>query len=833
MSMGVRLAAIVVLSVTLAPMARPSTVPISERLAVQPLERIERLTLAPVDIAAARAEDSDRRAAGEPDRFAMAEDVYLTPETHGTWEELPAAGLVLWRLRIVAPGCLSLNLGCERFFLPPGGRLVLHAADGRGPVREFTERDIRPHGQLWTPVVLGDELVMEMTLPLTARDDYALAVIHVGKGYRTFGEDLVAKSGTCNVDVVCPEGDPWRNEIASVARITISGSFICTAAMINNTAQDATPYLLTAAHCGINALSDASVVVYWNFESPVCGDQSGGSLEDTQSGSIFRANLSDTDFCLVELEELPDPLWGVAWAGWNRADAAPDSVTTIHHPSADEKSISFEYDATEITSREAYDSPGDGTHLRVVDWDLGTTEGGSSGAPLFDARHRIIGQLYGGYASCINNESDWYGRFYRSWEGGGTADNRLRDWLDPLGTAPLTVDTFAPGASGFWVAPSAGVSAQGDPGGPFAPETTEYTMENLGSDPLDYLVTVDQPWVNISGGSGTLAGNASTAVTIGFGPEAVALDPGFYNAVVSFANLTDGVGNTSRGVALQVGSIEVQYAWNMDTDPGWQREGEWEWGVPQGAGGANGNPDPAAGHTGTNVLGYNLAGDYAPFLEETSLTTGPLDCRNLLAVSLRFRRWLGVETAIYDHAYVRASTDNVNWTNVWANGGQVTDAAWELVEYDLSALADGTETLYLRWVMGTTDELLEFCGWNLDDIEILGLHDGTVGIEDPGDDGTPPPAAPTRLAVRSWPNPFNPQTTIAFDVPRPQHVSVAVHDARGRRVRVLYDGHAESGTERLVWDGTDERGGRLASGVYFVQVLGTYQRVTHKISLLK
>ena len=345
---------------------------------------------------------------------------------------------------------------------------------------------------------------------------------------------------------------------------------------------------------------------------------------------------------------------------------------------------------------------------------------------------------------------------------------------------------------------------------------------------------MNQSWVTISGGSGTLAGGATAIVTVGFGPQAADLDPGFYNALVTFVNTTDGAGDTGRGVALQVGSIEVQYAWNMDTDPGWQREGLWDWGVPQGLGGEEfGSPDPTQGYTGANVLGYNLAGNYEAFLPEMSVTTGPLDCRNLLAVSLHYRRWLGVETSIYDHAYVRVSTDNVNWTNIWANGGQVADSAWQLVEHDLSAIADGTETLYLRWVMGTTDEAWEFCGWNLDDIEIMGLHDGTVGIEDPGDDGTPPPAAPTRLAVRSWPNPFNPQTTIAFDVPRTQHVRVAVHDARGRRVRVLYDDQAEAGTERVIWDGTDERGGRLASGVYFVQVLGTYQRVTHKISLLK
>jgi hypothetical protein len=80
----------------------------------------------------------------------------------------------------------------------------------------------------------------------------------------------------------------------------------------------------------------------------------------------------------------------------------------------------------------------------VVDWDQGTTEGGSSGSPLFDPSHRVIGQLHGGYAACGNNSSDWYGRLSVSWNGGGTSSTRLRDHLDPGNTGAVTVDTLNP-----------------------------------------------------------------------------------------------------------------------------------------------------------------------------------------------------------------------------------------------------------------------------------------------------------------------------------------------------------------------------------------------------
>ena len=59
----------------------------------------------------------------------------------------------------------------------------------------------------------------------------------------TYGSD---DSGSCNNNVICPEGDPWRDQIRSVAMITVGGSGFCTGQLINNCANDGTPYFLTA-----------------------------------------------------------------------------------------------------------------------------------------------------------------------------------------------------------------------------------------------------------------------------------------------------------------------------------------------------------------------------------------------------------------------------------------------------------------------------------------------------------------------------------------------------------------------------------------------------------
>lgn len=110
----------------------------------------------------------------------------------------------------------------------------------------------------------------------------------------------------------------------------------------------------------------------------------------------------------------------------------------LHFPTWDrDTGASFEYQATTTTSYSGSNSPGNGSHVRVADWDMGTTEPGSSGSPLFNQDHRIIGQLHGGSAACGNDSPDWYGKFHVSMANG------LAQYLDPGNTGIQFVDTLA------------------------------------------------------------------------------------------------------------------------------------------------------------------------------------------------------------------------------------------------------------------------------------------------------------------------------------------------------------------------------------------------------
>lgn len=99
------------------------------------------------------------------------------------------------------------------------------------------------------------------------------------------------------------------------------------------------------------------------------------------------------------------------------------------------------------------------------------------------------------------------------------------------------------------------------------------------------------------------------------------------------------------------------------------------------------------------------------------------------------------------------------------------------------------------------------------------------------DDPTPAPGVHRLLGA--WPNPFNPRTEIRFELASATRVTVDVHDVRGRLVRTLIDETRPSGPHRVVWDGTDRSGRRVASGTYFLRFSADDRVQTRKVSLLK
>lgn len=174
--------------------------------------------------------------------------------------------------------------------------------------------------------------------------------------------------------------------------------------------------------------------------------------------------------------------------------------------------------------------------------------------------------------------------------------------------------------------------------------------------------------------------------------------------------------NTAE-VTLSIGTPVPAYVFTFDSDPGWLREGNWQFGPPQGQGG-----DPATALTGLRIYGYNLAGQYENNMPPTHLITQPMNCEGLSRVTLSFARWLCVESSTWDSASIEVTTDGQNWETVWNHtGGTLQETSWSQQTYTVGAIVDGAPFVQFRWTLGPTDSADTYCGWNIDDVVISAI----------------------------------------------------------------------------------------------------------------
>ncbi len=405
---------------------------------------VQSVTMPEVDVSAYLAEDQ-RDGKEVPFRFGAPIDVNYDLNNSGTWETL-ADGSKLWRLNIISQGAFSLNLLYDEFWLPEGGQLFLYNADRSSVIGAFTSANNKENREFSTAPTKGDQVTLEYYQPAAVTATPVIKISRVVHAYHNLfdvgGVNEIfnfGDAGSCNNNVNCPVGVGWEDQIRSAAMILTGGGFrLCSGSMVNNVRRNGTPYFLTANHC---LGGEASWIFMWNYQSPGCANVDGPTWMTVQ-GSTLKATYSTSDFALLQLTEAPPDSYLVYFAGWSAENVVGDSSCGIHHPQGDIKKISFDYDFNQLT--EYLGNTAGTTHIRIVAWDDGTTEPGSSGSPLFNKHKQVIGQLHGGYASCTSITSDWYGKFARSWLGGGTNSTSLKPWLDPDNTGAMTLDGFDP-----------------------------------------------------------------------------------------------------------------------------------------------------------------------------------------------------------------------------------------------------------------------------------------------------------------------------------------------------------------------------------------------------
>jgi len=398
------------------------------------------------NIAALKMEDSLTDNSGTaPWRFGFNNNTNINISNSGTWINLPN-GDKIWQLVVVCKNALTINLTFSQTTIPSGNELYVYNPSKDFILGKFTASHLY-NGELGTELVPGEMTIVEYFVPKESSIGN-VNICTVTHGYRTPNEFLLKAfggSGACNVNVNCPEGAAWTQQRNSVVMLVSGSNGFCTGALINNTLNDGKPYVLTANHCYSNP---ATWIFRFQWESTSCINPSTSPTFQSLSGAVLRAQGTPSDFCLVEItgglvNGTVPAAYTPYFSGWDNTETISPSAVCIHHPSGDIKKIAIENNA--LISTTFGGSPAN-SHWGIQAWDLGVTEPGSSGSPLYNGNHRIIGQLHGGASACgASALSDEYGKVSVSWNpAGSTSSGQLKYWLDPNNTNASFLDGYDP-----------------------------------------------------------------------------------------------------------------------------------------------------------------------------------------------------------------------------------------------------------------------------------------------------------------------------------------------------------------------------------------------------
>ncbi len=271
---------------------------------------------------------------------------------------------------------------------------------------------------IWTPIIFSSYITLFYVKPENSLTDSIPLTI---KEYAYIYKDPIhelSKLGTCYEDVMCYE--PWRTlsrGVVGIVRISNPNVIFCTGSLLNDGKEEQISQLvLTASHCVDNQITANNLDFIWMYQTIDCN----GTVPDitqvprTTGGADFLVGSNTyggTDMTLLRMKNTPPN--NVVELGFTNAVVPMGvSVVTIHHPGRSYKRISF-------ANKTNTGSPiSQGRNIRPLDkyheviYTLSSTESGSSGGPLFLAdTQQIIGQLWGGNASCsYMNEPDYFGR---------------------------------------------------------------------------------------------------------------------------------------------------------------------------------------------------------------------------------------------------------------------------------------------------------------------------------------------------------------------------------------------------------------------------------------
>jgi hypothetical protein len=349
----------------------------------------------------------------EPNQIGINRSVEVSPTTRAQKFVNPD-GTHVSVLIIRSSGASGVGVHFRNFALADGEEVYVYGGGSNSIVfGPYTEKGPWGSGEFWSGTVDGDTAVIEFykNTDETQQGFDVSEVSHIlpelDWRLRSNEPDVL----NCEVDESC-FSDPQKNAVARIL-FNNNGPYLCTGTLLNNFAQDGTPYFLTANHCVNSQAVAQTVEAYWFYQTTSCNSGILRNWVHSPPGANLLATQGSNDFAFLRLQT--NPPGGAFFSGWTSvAQSAGTNVFGLHHPDGyiPPSVNSYLRRSTGSIANTTFGCLGL-TNGYEVGWTSGSTEPGSSGSGLFTSNgHYLVGVLSCGPAPpTCNNPGAGYSKF--------------------------------------------------------------------------------------------------------------------------------------------------------------------------------------------------------------------------------------------------------------------------------------------------------------------------------------------------------------------------------------------------------------------------------------
>jgi len=368
----------------------------------------------------------------EPNQIGVNRNVEVSSNTRAQKFVNPDGSQII-ALIIKSSGASGIGAHFRDFALADGEEVYVYGAAANSVVfGPFADKGPWGSGEFWSGTVDGDTVVIEF-YKRTDENGQGFKIFEISHILAELDWRLHSSEPdvlNCEVDASC-YGGPEKNAVGRIL-FNDNGLKLCTGTLLNNSAEDGTPYFLTANHCIDSQAVAQTVEVYWFYQTTSCNSGVLRNWVHSPLGANLLATQASNDFCLLRL--LNNVPGGVYFSGWTSVvQPLGTNVYGLHHPDG--------YIPPTVTS---YLRRSTGNIMSTnenclnlvngyaVRWTAGSAEPGSSGSGLWSSNGYLVGVLScGPLPPTCNNPAAGFSKFANFY-------SQIRQYISPATlTAPV------------------------------------------------------------------------------------------------------------------------------------------------------------------------------------------------------------------------------------------------------------------------------------------------------------------------------------------------------------------------------------------------------------